>query len=165
MIRDATPADAAAIAELYNHYVRESTVTFEEEPVTAEAIAARMREVNERFPWLLLEEDGALVGYAYARHWQTRSAYRHTVETSVYVAHDRRGKGHGPDLYRALLGRLPACDVHAVVAGVTLPNPASVAMHDKLGFKKAAHYTEVGRKFDRWLDVGYWHMVLADKTQ
>ena len=159
MIRACTAADAAAIAEVYNHYVHETVVTFEETPVSAAEMAQRISEVGARFPWLVWD-DGAVVGWAYATPWKTRSAYRFSVETTVYLATSHQGRGIGASLYRALIDELRARDVHSAVGGIALPNPASVALHEKLGFRKVAQFAEVGRKFDRWVDVGYWQLIL-----
>lgn len=161
MIRDAKPADAAAIAAIYNHYIAKTVVTFEEVEVTAEEMRRRRRLVAEKFPWLVVEEAGSVVGYAYASPWHARAAYRHSVETTVYLAPDATGRGLGRPLYEALLDRLPPLGVHAAIGGIALPNPASVALHERLGFAKAAHYREVGHKFGRWIDVGYWQLTLG----
>ena len=100
-------------------------------------------------------------GYAYAAPWRARAAYRHSVETSIYLAPGAGGRGLGARLYRALFAALPS-HVHAAIGGVSLPNPASVALHERLGFRKVAHFREVGRKFGRWIDVGYWQRLLPD---
>ncbi len=106
------------------------------------------------------DDGGAVVGWAYATAWKARSAYRFSVETTVYVAASHQGRGIGAALYGALLGDLRGRELHSAVGGIALPNPASVALHEKLGFKKIAHFAEVGRKFDRWVDVGYWQLIL-----
>jgi phosphinothricin acetyltransferase len=160
MIRDVSPLDALAIANIYNWYIAETVISFEEEPVTVEEMMSRIQAVIQHYPWIVLERDGTLIGYAYARRWQERSAYRHTAEVSVYLAHDCVGCGHGTALYRELLSRLPALDIHAAIGGVTLPNEASASLHEKFGFSKAAHYREVGFKFGKWHDVGYWQLLL-----
>ena len=155
MIRRALADDAAAIARIYNHHVERTTVTFEELPVSIEEMARRIRAVTVDCPWLVAEEE-AVVGYAYASPWKPRSAYRHTVEESVYVDSEHLRQGHGLALCSALLDRLREMSVHSVIAGIALPNEASIAFHERLGFEKVAHFREVGRKFDRWIDVGYW---------
>lgn len=157
MIRDAAPGDVAALAALYNHYVVHTAVSFEEVPVDEAELTARIGKAHH---WLVATDGDAVVGYAYAGRWRERSAYRHSVETSVYVAAGRGGRGHGRALMEALLDRLGRADVHAVVAGVTLPNDASVALHERLGFRKVAHFSEVGFKLGRWHDVGYWQLLL-----
>ncbi len=160
-IRDATDADAPAIAALYNPYVAETTITFEEAPVSAEQMAGRVREVQQAgLPWLVLEEGGPLRGYAYATRWKARSAYRFSVESSVYLATGHTGRGHGRRLYEALFEALRARGVHAVIGGIALPNPASVALHERMGMAPVAQFREVGFKFGRWIDVGYWERLL-----
>ncbi len=156
-IRTGTPADAPAIAHIYNHYIRHSIVTFEEQEITAEAITQRMATVAAlSLPWLVAESAGEIVGYAYANSWRERVAYRYSVESSVYLAHDCTGRGFGRVLYRALLDELSQGEVHTVIGGISLPNPASIALHESLGFQKTAHFREVGYKFRQWIDVGYW---------
>lgn len=160
MIRPATAADAPALAAIYNPYIRDTTITFEEEPVTAEEMAARVARVTEAHPWLVWEEDGRVLGYAYSSVWRARPAYRHSTETAIYLAVDQQGKGIGTALYRALLDELRARGFHLVLGGVALPNEASVRLHEKLGFRKVGHMREAGRKFDRWIDVGFWELLL-----
>jgi L-amino acid N-acyltransferase YncA len=163
MLRTATPADAPAICAIYGHYIRHTIVTFDEEPVPPEVMAARMAEPSP-VPWLVLEEGGTIIGYAYAAPWRTRSAYRHTVESTVYLAPDAIGDGRGTLLYGRLIDLLREQDVHAVMGVIALPNDASVALHEKLGFRRTGLLPEVGRKFGRWIDVGYWQLVLQGPT-
>ena len=163
MIRSATAADAQAICSIYNHFILQSTVTFEETVITADDMATRIDASAGRLPFLLAELDGAVAGYAYAAPWKTRSAYRHTVECSVYVAPAYAGMGQGSRLYQALLQDLRERDVHAVLAGIVLPNDASIGLHESFGFAKVGQMREVGRKFGQWLDVGYWQLVLASQ--
>jgi L-amino acid N-acyltransferase YncA len=159
-IRPVTQADAPAIAEIYNHYVRETTVTFEEEPVTDAAMASRLAAASPIHPWLVGEADGAIIGYAYARKYHERAAYRHTVETAVYLDHCRQGMGAGTALYGALLAALPRGRVHALIGSVALPNPASLRLHEKFDFDRAAEYPQIGFKFGRWIDVVCFHRLL-----
>lgn len=160
MIRAATPADAAALAAIYNPFVASSTATFEEDPVSEAEMARRIQERLPVLPWLVAEDLEGLLGYAYASPWKARSAYRFTVETTVYVAPRAAGRGLGEVLMRALLDDLRNRGFHAAVGIITLPNPASVALHEKLGFVKVAHLREVGLKFGRWIDVGNWQLML-----
>lgn len=161
-IREATPSDAAAIAEIYNHYVDETVVTFEEEPVPAAEIARRIEEVRSAsLPWLVAEEGQGVAGYAYATRWRTRSGYRFSAEVTVYLAPGHAGRGIGSKLYEQLFPLLQARGVHAVMGGIALPNEASVALHEKLGMRKVAHFEQVGFKFGRWIDVGYWQLILS----
>jgi phosphinothricin acetyltransferase len=160
MIRSASPADADVIAEIYNHYILHSVISFEEETVSGRDMLGRMAEIQQNYPWLVYEEDGAIAGYAYATPWKNRSAYRFAAETTIYVDTAKLGKGIGSRLYEPLLQDLRSRDLHIIMAGIALPNDGSVAIHEKFGFVKVAHYREIGRKFDRWVDVGYWQLML-----
>lgn len=165
ILRDATPADAAAIALIYNHYVATTTISMETEPVGADEMARRIAEIQDGgLPWLVLELEGRPCGYAYASKWRARPGYRHAVESSVYVDPAMRGRGHGLQLYRALLARLDG-RFHTVIGGIALPNAASVALHERLGFRQVACFQEVGHKFGDWVDVGYWQLSLAPVAQ
>lgn len=159
-IRPAVPTDAAAICAIYNHFVLTTTVSFEVQAVSTDEMAQRIVEVTRIFPWLVCEEAGSVKGYAYAVKWRTREAYRHAVESSVYVDQNCQGRGIGAQLYRILLSDLRARAVHTVIGGIAQPNPGSVALHEKMGFSKVAHFAEVGKKFDRWIDVAYWQLIL-----
>ena len=159
-IRACTSADAAAICAIYNAYVRETVITFEETPVPTAEMAQRIGDVTAHWPWLVAEEQGAILGYAYATPWKARSAYRFSVETTVYVAPGHMRRGLGAALYRQLIDELRVRGVHAAVGGIALPNAASIALHEKLGFKKIGQFVEIGRKLDRWVDVGYWELIL-----
>lgn len=161
MIRYALPADAVQIARIYNHYVKHTTVTFEEAEVSAEEMATRIGKVAAAgMPWYVVEIDGEILGYAYATKWRERSAYRYSVESSVYLKHGETGKGYARPLYEVLIGSLREAGLHAVIGGIVQPNEASVRIHEKLGFEKVAQFREVGKKFGRWLDVGYWELLL-----
>lgn len=160
-IRDVKKEDAGDITRIYNPFILESVITFEELAVTEDEIARRICEITSAaYPYLVAEIHGEVAGYAYASQWRSRSAYRHTAESTVYLDPIHTGKGIGSALYRALLERLKAMGMHVVMGVITLPNPSSIAMHEKLDFKKAAHFNEVGYKFGRWLDVGYWQLNL-----
>lgn len=161
LLRDATPDDADAIVAIYNHFIDNSIISFEETPVAAADMRQRIADVHAAgLPWLVVEVDGRVEGYAYATKWRVRPAYRFAVESSVYLALDSAGQGLGAALYAALTARLRDAGVHVVIGGIALPNAASVALHEKMGYVKVAHFSEVGRKFDRWIDVGYWQLTL-----
>ncbi|HEX5345450.1 MAG TPA: arsinothricin resistance N-acetyltransferase ArsN1 family B [Duganella sp.] len=161
-IRSAHADDAKAIAAIYNPYILTTTISFEEEAVTDAAMAQRIADVQAGgLPWLVAERDGKVLGYAYATKWRVRHAYRFSVESSVYLAPEAARQGVGSALYTALLQQLAERGVHLVIGGVALPNDASVALHEKMGYEKVAHFREVGFKFGRWLDVGYWQRTLA----
>jgi phosphinothricin acetyltransferase len=160
-VRAVTPADAGAVAAIYNHYVLETVVTFEEEPVTSDEMSRRIDEVRAAsLPWFVAEHDGAMAGYAYASRWRTRSAYRFSSEVTVYLAPEQGRRGIGSALYAELLSALRGSGLHAAIGGIALPNAASVALHEKFGFKKVAHFEQTGFKFNRWIDVGYWQLIL-----
>lgn len=159
VIRPATPADARAIAAVYNHYVLETPVTFEEAAVSEGEMRARMAAGGD-LPWLVLEQDGAIAGYAYARAWHARSAYRYSAESTIYLHHEAVGRGLGTRLYGALLDELARRPLHRVVGVIALPNPASVALHERLGFTPCGRLSEVGWKLGRWIDVGHWERAL-----
>ena len=160
MIRSATIADAAAICAIYNHYVLNTTITFEELAVPPSEMEGRIGETLPSLPWLVWEQDGALRGYAYASRWKGRCAYRRSVEVTVYVDPESTGQRIGTQLYTALLADLRTRNFHTAIGGIAQPNTTSVALHERLGFRKVAHFEQVGWKFGRWVDVGYWQLLL-----
>lgn len=168
-VRDAVAADAGALAAIYNHYVRESTATFEVDEVPDVAMGARVAAVRAAgLPYLVADAGAGLAGFAYAGPFQGRAAYRHSVETTIYLAGGGERRGTGTALYRALLERLEELNaeqsahapVHRAYARIALPNPGSVALHERFGYTRAALLSEVGRKFDTWIDVGFWEKKL-----
>lgn len=161
MIRQAVATDAEAIARIYNHYILETIVTFEEQPVSPSEMAERIAEVTAAsLPWLVAEQGGSVLGYARASKWKGRSAYRFSVETTIYLAPNCLGNGLGTSLYQVLLKQLKELGLHVAIGGIALPNAASLALHEKLGFHKVAQFAEVGFKFGKWIDVGYWQLTL-----
>jgi len=160
MIRPATTADAAPICAIYNHYVLETTITFEEAAVPPAEMESRIHETLPSLPWLVWEGGIAIQGFAYASKWKGRCAYRHSAEVTVYVDPKSIGRGIGTKLYEVLLADLRQHNFHAVIGGIALPNAASIALHERLGFRKVAHFEQVGWKFGRWIDVGYWQLLL-----
>ncbi|MGE0440040.1 MAG: arsinothricin resistance N-acetyltransferase ArsN1 family B [Gemmatimonadales bacterium] len=162
-IRAAVAADAPALAAIYNHYVTTTVVTFEEAPVTGEEMAGRLGGIAAAaLPWFVAEAEGRVAGYTYASPWRSRFGYRFSTETTVYVAPGFERRGIGAALYAALLPALRERGMHSAIGGIALPNPASVALHEKLGFRPVAHFVEVGFKFGRWHDVGYWQRPLRN---
>lgn len=160
-IRTATQQDATAIAAIYNPYVLNSTISFEESPVTDSAMAERIALVSaDRLPWLVAELDGVIAGYAYATKWRARPAYRFSVETSAYLSPLFQGQGIASSLYHALLCQLKDGGIHTVIAGIALPNEKSIRLHERFGFKRTALFEQVGWKFNQWVDVGYWQRML-----
>jgi L-amino acid N-acyltransferase YncA len=163
-IRAARPSDAPTLASIYNHYVRETIVTFEEAPVSPETFSHRIEDVLAcGLPWIVAFDEETAVGYAYATPWKPRSGYRFSVEVTVYVAQGNAGRGIGSALYGELFPLLEARSVHAAMGGIALPNDASIALHEKFGMRKVAHFEQVGFKFGRWIDVGYWERIFAVK--
>jgi phosphinothricin acetyltransferase len=163
MIRPVRTSDAEAICRIYNHYVLHTTVSFEEEALAPEEMARRIENVAAAgLPWLVLEEAGHLIGFAYATPWKTRRGYRYAVESSIYLEAPAGGRGYGSRLYAELLAELRRRPLSTVIGGVALPNEASVRLHEKLGFRKVAHFERVGWKCGRWVDVGYWQLFLSE---
>ena len=160
MIRPVSLNDTEKILEIYNHYVATSLVTFEEELVTATDFRQRITDIIAKYPYLVYEEDDQILGYAYAGVFRTRVAYRFSAESSVYVHKDHFKKGVGSQLYAALLPLMKKQGIKSAIGGVTLPNKGSVKLHEQFGFEKVAHFKAVGRKFDQWLDVGFWQLEL-----
>lgn len=161
MIRPVNIGDADRIAEIYNHYVTDTIITFEEETVDAAEYASRIESLAGRgLPWIVWESDGTVAGYAYAGPWRTRVAYRFTVESAIYIAREHVGKGIGVRLYSELFDLLRLQNIHTVMGLISLPNPQSVKLHERLGFKKVGEHSQVGWKFNRWIDVGVWQLML-----
>ena len=161
-IRRATADDAAAIAAIYAPYVTASIVSFETEAPDEAEMRGRIESGGDLYPWLVAREgDARPSGYAYAGAFRPRPAYRFTVETSVYVAHSAHRRGIGTLLYRALLPLLEAQGFAQAIAAITLPNEASVRLHEALGFRQAGTYEKVGFKFREWRSVGLWQRALA----
>lgn len=160
-IQPAKQTDAEAIVAIYAPIVRETAISFESDPPSAEAMAARIENTLPRYPWLVATRDAEVVGYAYASEHQQRAAYRWSVNVSVYVAASAHRQGVGQALYRVLIDILRAQGFHSAFAGIALPNAASVALHEAVGFEPLGVYREVGFKFSQWHDVGYWRLGLA----
>jgi len=157
MIRAAELSDAETLSEIYNHYILNTHVTFEEDAIDVDEMRSRLSETwSVGLPWLVAEESGKVEGFAYASKWKSRCAYRYSAEVTVYLSHLSLAKGIGTALYSQLFERLRDKSIHVVLAGISLPNDLSIALHEKIGMKKAAHFDEVGYKFGEWVDVAYW---------
>ncbi|HYG96573.1 MAG TPA: GNAT family N-acetyltransferase [Solirubrobacterales bacterium] len=162
LIRDADPArDAAACAAIYAPYVEGSAVSFDERPPDPDEMAARVERYAASHAWLVAEREGEVVGYAYAYPFQQRPAYRWTVGVSVYVADGEHGRGVGRALYANLFDRLRERGFRMAHAGITLPNAASVRLHESLGFQQVGVNREIGWKDGSWRDVGWYQLELA----
>ncbi|MCL6271211.1 N-acetyltransferase family protein [Sansalvadorimonas sp. 2012CJ34-2] len=163
-IRDIGPQDIQAITRIYNHYIQHSTSTFEEQLVTEKQIEERVRKVTDSFPisypWLVATEKGDVVGYAYASPWKERSAYRFACETSVYMDSTSHSRGTGSLLYRELLAQLASLGITTAIGVITLPNPRSIKLHERIGFQQVGHLHKVGFKFGEWHDTCYWQKQL-----
>lgn len=164
LIRAAAPADAAQIAAIYAPYVTASAVSFEADPPSAQVIRQRMKAADGFYPWLVATNDdpNAIMGFAFASRFREREAYRFVVETTVYVAGGQERQGVGRLLYDALIDTLRAQDFTQAIAAISLPNEASIALHESVGFRRAGVYREVGWKHGRWHDVGIWQASLAE---
>jgi L-amino acid N-acyltransferase YncA len=162
MIRDADPSrDAAACAAIYAPYVESSPISFEEQAPNGAEMAARIERTQATHPWLVAERGGEVVAFAYSYPHRERPAYRWAVDVSVYVGAEQRGQGHGRALYEALFGLLRRQGVRTACAGITLPNEASVGLHEALGFERAATFRRIGWKEGAWRDVGWWQLQLG----
>lgn len=160
-IRPVNVSDAPQIAEIYNHYIASSYSTFEIEPIDVIEMENRIDEfLVAGYPYFVCEDNAEIVGYAYGHQFRARPAYRYSVEVSVYAKPGHEGKGIGTILYEVLFAEIKTGDFHAIIAGISLPNDASVRLNEKFRLEKVAHFSEVGRKFERWIDVGYWELIL-----
>jgi len=161
LVRDFEARDVAPANALTNHFIAHTSTHFGSVAATDEAFAAAWEKGRARYPWLAAEVDGRFAGYAKAGVWRERDAYARTAETGLYVADGLRGRGVGRALYAVLLQRLRAMGFHTVVAGVTLPNEASVRLHEAVGFRPVGVFHAVGHKFGAWHDVGFWELDLG----
>ncbi|HYJ31228.1 MAG TPA: arsinothricin resistance N-acetyltransferase ArsN1 family B [Allosphingosinicella sp.] len=162
--RLATPDDAAAIAAIYAPYVTDTFVSFEAEAPDQAEMRRRIESGGALHPWLVAEADGRIAGFASASPFRPRAAYRFAVETSVYLDPAQHGRGLGRSLYERLLGLLERQGFAQAIGAISLPNEASVRLHEALGFARAGVYRQVGWKCGRWLDVGLWQRPLAPAT-
>ena len=160
-VRDATPGDADACRAIYEPYVHDGAITFEEESPNVEQMAQRIAAAQERHAWLVLVDRDEVCGYAYGARFAPRPAYRWACEVSVYLGTQHHGKGGGRMLYEALLERLSQRGYHLALGGMTLPNPASAALHRSLGFEESGVYRRVGFKHGAWHDVAWFQRELA----
>ncbi|MFD0964116.1 GNAT family N-acetyltransferase [Pseudofulvibacter geojedonensis] len=162
MIRKATLNDVKVITNIYNYYVENEMPTFEENPVTTDFFKEKISTSSDRFPWLVYELNSSVIGYAYASPWKPRSGYRFTAEISIYLQHNNTEKGIGSLLYKELIKQLKEKGFNSIIGGITLPNPPCVRLHEKFGFEKVAQFKQIGTKFNKWADVGYWQLLLNE---
>src|SRR3954465_12982744 len=159
-IRIANEADAEAIIGIYGPYCDATTVSFELAAPTVEQMRERIRRVLGSYPWIVAQIDGQVAGYVYASQHRERAAYRWAVDVAIYIAGNEHRRGIGRALYSALFSILREQGYFQAFAGITLPNPASVGLHERMGFRRCALFPGVGFKFGRWLDVGWWQLDL-----
>lgn len=159
-IRPLEQGDIPACVEIYNYYIENTTITFEEAPLRAEDFSARARNIQKTYPYLVAEKDGAVVGYAYLDAYNERSAYRYTADLSIYLAHDRLGQGAGSALLEKIEARGREMGLHSIVAIITEENARSLAFHGRHGYREVGRLYKSGYKFDRWLDVAFCQKML-----
>ncbi|MDH6535723.1 GNAT family N-acetyltransferase [Parabacteroides sp. 52] len=160
-IREVTLEDAKEICRIYNYYVENTAITFETAAVSESEMQQRIKGfLDEGFPYYVGDINGKIAGYCYLHNWNNRCAYSSTKEVTIYLDKDLQGKGIGTILYQHLFKEIHKDDVHALIAGICIPNESSVRLHEKFGFKQASHMKEIGWKFDQWRDVGHWQLVI-----
>lgn len=159
-IRPATQADVRQMLDIYAPVVRDTTISFETEPPSLDEFRERVRSVTEWMPWLVCDDQGKIAGYVYASPFKTRAGYQWSCELTVYVHPDYRRRGVGRALYTTLFKCLTAQGYCIAVATITIPNPASIALHESMGMRRVGTYESVGHKFGEWLDDGVWQIEL-----
>jgi len=166
MISLVLPNDANAICAIYNYYIENTIISFEEVPLHSCEMEERIRKISTKYPYLVWEEktdekkSGEINGYAYVNTWRERSAYRFAAELSIYLKNGFQGKGIGRKLMERLLEEVRKTNIHTLVAAIVLPNDRSIALHEKFGFRQIALFKEIGYKFNEWHDVAYWELIL-----
>lgn len=160
LIRRGKVDDAPAIVKILNHYIANTTVSFEMEPVSEEEMTIRITVIAARYPFFVYTEDGEVMGYCYVHQWKERKAYNHTAETTIYLHPSVKRSGIGTQLMRRLIKECRDYGLKSLIACVTQENVESMRFHEKIGFEKVSHFKSVGRKFDRWLDVIDYEMLL-----
>lgn len=159
MIRNVQIQDAQQLVDIYNYYVINSIVTLDLVPFSKQDFEEKISTISTEFPFIVFEEHNEILGYAYANTFRTKPAYNNTVELTIYIKNNEIGKQIGKKLYSNLLSELKSRNYHVIIGGLTLPNDASVKLHENFGFEKVAHFKEVGYKFNTWHDVGFWQLT------
>lgn len=162
IVRLARRDDVPAVLDIANHYALNTTANFAVEPETLDDWRGAFDGSSDRYPWIVAEVDGAVVGFAKATPWKGRCAYAHSAEVTVYLRPGCAGRGLGKALYRRLFAIMEAQGFRSALGGITLPNDASVALHESMGMKRVALFERIGFKFDAWRDVGYWQINWGD---
>ncbi|MCG8382858.1 MAG: N-acetyltransferase family protein [Gammaproteobacteria bacterium] len=161
MVRELQDSDLERITEIYNYYIRRTETSFEESEIDSIIMMDRVEKIRKSgLPWLVADISGHIVGYCYAAPWHGRAAYKNTVEVTAYLDHEELRQGTGSLLYQELLLRLKDNGIRTAIGVIALPNQGSVALHEKFGFEKVGHLHSIGRKNGKWLDVGYWQVVI-----
>jgi len=160
MIRPFKINDTQQLLDIYNYYVLNSVATFDIEPLTFDFFSKKINRINKDYPFIVFEAKNEILGFAYGSRFRPKPAYNKTAEVTVYVKYDNHGKQIGSKLYKALITLLKQSHYHILLGVLTLPNEASVKLHEKFGFKQVANLEQVGFKFDKWHDVGFWQLVL-----
>ncbi|WP_298494656.1 GNAT family N-acetyltransferase [uncultured Algibacter sp.] len=161
MIRALQIDDAPALLDIYNYYVLNTTVTFDIDPISIEAFVNKLNLITKNYPFIVYEEDNEILGYAYGSQFRPKPAYNYVVESTVYVTHTAQGKQIGTKLYKELIRLLKQTNLHTVLGVLTIPNDASIKLHEKFGFEQVANLKEVGFKFGEWQNVGIWQLKLV----
>jgi len=159
-IRDVSLSDIPQITEILNHYIIHDSCTFQIEPYSVAKISEKIAEITKVYPYIVMEEDNEVIGFAYASRWREKQAYDKSAETTIYLNPQQKHKGLGKILYQELIEQLREKNFRLLVACLTLPNPPSVRLHESLGFEKAGEFKDAGYKFNRWYNVGFWQKVL-----
>lgn len=160
MIRAFHIQDTKQLLEIYNYYVLHTTVTFDIEALSLEAFLEKINHINSEYPFIVYEENSSILGFAYGSRFRPKPAYNYAVESTVYVKQSAHGKQIGTKLYAELLKQLKETNLHTVLGVLTIPNPASIKLHEKFAFEQVANLKEVGLKFGAWYDVGIWQLKL-----
>lgn len=160
-IRPVTPADHEAILNIYNHYVTDTIISFETEPLTLSEMSRRINDISSKYPYFVCEaSDGSIAGYCYAHQWKERAAYSNTLETTIYLSPHHTGSGIGRELMETLIDSCRKSGFETLIACITYGNHASCRLHENLGFTKASHFHRVGKKFGLSLDVVDYQLIL-----
>lgn len=160
MIRSVHIDDASALLDIYNYYVLNTTVNFDIDPLSLETFTDKINHIVSEYPYIVYEENNEILGFAYGSRFRPRPAYNYTAESTVYVKHTAHGKQIGSKLYAELIRLLKETDLHTVLGVLTVPNDASINLHEKFGFEQVAHLKEVGLKFGEWQNIGIWQLKL-----
>lgn len=163
-IRAAVPQDAPQITYIYNEYIQHSTATFETEPLSVAEMEKRQSEISAKFPYFVYERQGRVWGYCYAHPWKERAAYCHTYESTIYLHPQAQGQGIGQRLMQRLIEVCRQRDCHALIACITEENETSCKFHERLGFRRVSHFSQVGHKFGRWLDIADYELLLDEEN-